>query len=99
MGDNEADLNGRYGAQRGTANFGRKQTSSFRIRKGGLIADHWPLAWRLYTKVHALTAVIGRPFALMLTSGNVSDQMVASHTRYLLPEKECDADQFRLSER
>ncbi|WP_414711351.1 IS5 family transposase [Sphingomonas sp. UBA978] len=56
------------------------------------------------TKVHALTDVIGRPYALMLTPGNVSDIKAApalleraGHMRYLLGDKGYDADRLRRS--
>jgi transposase len=56
------------------------------------------------TKVHALTDVIGRPYALMLTAGNVSDVKAASalleragRMRYLLADKGYDADRLRRS--
>jgi len=56
------------------------------------------------TKVHALTDVIGRPYALMLTAGNVSDIKAApallqraGRMRYLLADKGYDADQLRRS--
>jgi len=56
------------------------------------------------TKVHALTDVIGRPYALMLTPGNVSDVKAAPALleraglmHYLLGDKGCDADQLRLA--
>lgn len=56
------------------------------------------------TKVHALTDVIGRPYALMLTPGNVSDIKAApallqraGRMRYLLADKSYDADQLRRS--
>jgi hypothetical protein len=45
------------------------------------------------TKIHALTDVIARPYALMLTAGNVTDVKAASalferagRRRYLLAE-------------
>ncbi|MCP3411329.1 IS5 family transposase [Bradyrhizobium sp. CCGB01] len=54
------------------------------------------------TKVHALTDVIGRPYALMLTPGNVSDMKAAAALleragpmRYLLGDKGYDADRLR----
>ncbi len=54
------------------------------------------------TKVHALTDVIGRPYALMLTAGNVSDVKAApalleraGRMRYLLGDKGYDGDQLR----
>lgn len=56
------------------------------------------------TKVHALTDVIGRPYALMLTAGNVSDIRAApallervGRMRYLLADKGYDADRLRRS--
>src|SRR6476469_6216259 len=56
------------------------------------------------TKVHALTDVIGRPYALMLTPGNVADVKVApellarvSRVRYVLADKGYDADALRRS--
>ena len=56
------------------------------------------------TKVHALTDVIGRPYALMLTPGNVADVKAApellarlGRTRYLLGDKGYDADALRRS--
>ncbi len=54
------------------------------------------------SKVHALTDILGRPFALMLTAGNVSDIAAApallsrlSGVRYLLADKGYDADALR----
>ncbi|MFG1404222.1 IS5 family transposase [Xanthobacter sp. V8C-5] len=54
------------------------------------------------TKVHALTDVIGRPYVLMLTPGNVSDMKAApalleraGPMRYLLGDKGYDADRLR----
>jgi len=56
------------------------------------------------TKVHALTDTIGRPFALILTAGNVSDIAVApallaraGKARYVLADKGYDADALRRS--
>ncbi len=56
------------------------------------------------TKVHALTDAIGRPYALMLTPGNVSDVKTApalieraGRMRYLLGDKGYDADRLRRS--
>ncbi|MER9244054.1 IS5 family transposase [Mesorhizobium sp. M0482] len=56
------------------------------------------------TKVHALTDVVGRPYALMLTAGNVSDVKAApalleraGPMRYLLGDKGHDADRLRRS--
>ena len=54
------------------------------------------------TKVHALTDTVGRPFALILTPGNVSDITVApallaraGGARYVLADKGYDADALR----
>ena len=56
------------------------------------------------TKVHALTDVVGRPCALMLTAGNVSDVKAApalleraGRMRYLLADKGYNADRLRRS--
>lgn len=56
------------------------------------------------TKVHALTDVAGRPFALTLTAGNVSDITAApallaraGKARYVLGDKGYDADSLRRS--
>jgi transposase len=56
------------------------------------------------TKVHALTDVVGRPYALMLTAGNVSDVKAApalleraGRMRYLLADKGYNADRLRRS--
>ena len=58
-----------------------------------------PLAGRLGDKVHALTDVIDRPYALMLTASNVSDIKAAPallerarHVRHLLADEVYDAD-------
>ena len=54
------------------------------------------------TKIHILTDVLGRPFALTLTPGNVSDITVApgllaraTGARYVLADKGYDADTLR----
>jgi transposase len=56
------------------------------------------------TRIHALTDVIGRPYALMSTAGHVSDVKAApalleraGRMRYLLADKGCDADRLRRS--
>ena len=43
------------------------------MQKGALEPSDGPLAGGWTTKVHALTDVIGRLYALMLITGNVSD--------------------------
>jgi len=62
----------------------------------------WRGGWT--TKVHVLTDVIGRPYALMLTPSNVSDIKAApallehaGRMRYLLADKGYDADRLRRS--
>lgn len=54
------------------------------------------------SKLHALTDVIGRPFAVILTSGNVADVTVAPtllalapDARYVLADKGYDAGSLR----
>jgi transposase len=54
------------------------------------------------SKVHALTDLLGRPFVLMITAGNVSDIAAApallsrlTGARYLLADKGYDADALR----
>ncbi len=54
------------------------------------------------TKIHALTDVLGRPYALMLTAGNVSEVKAApallgraGPLRYLLDDKGYDANSIR----
>lgn len=56
------------------------------------------------TRIHALTDVIGRPYAFLLTAGNVSDVKAApalleraGRMRYLLADKGYDADRLRRS--
>jgi transposase len=85
--------------------FARDRQHPRRVRrKRALEPGDRPLAWRWTTKVHALTDVIGRPYALMLTAGNVSDVKAApallekaGHIRYLLADKGYDADRLRRS--
>ena len=73
------------------AAFGAKGSALRKRSRGG---------WT--TKIHALTDVIARPYALMLTPGNVSDVQVApacleraGRLRYLLGDKGDDADTLR----
>ena len=56
------------------------------------------------TKIHALTDVIGHPFALMLTPGNVADVTAApallaraEKAKYVIADKGYDADDLRRS--
>ena len=74
-------------------------------RKGGAQAQAiGPSRGGQTTKVHALTDVIGRPYVLTLTPGNVSDVTVAPAlvtqargARYILADKGYDADALRLA--
>ena len=71
--------------------------------KGGSRAGDRPLSqggWT--TKVHALTDVVGRPYALLLTPGNVADvkadpELLArlGRARYVVADKGYDADALR----
>ena len=71
--------------------------------KGGSRAGDRPLSqggWT--TKVHALTDVVGRPYALLLTPGNVADVKAApellarlGRARYVVADKGYDADALR----
>ncbi len=70
--------------------------------KGGEAQAIGPSRGGQTTKIHALTDVVGRPFALILTPGNVSDVTVASElltraggARYVLADKGYDADALR----
>lgn len=72
--------------------------------KGACDAGDRPLRGGWTTKVYALTDVVGRPYALMLTPGNVSDMKAgpallerAGRMRYLLGDKGYDADRLRSS--
>lgn len=79
-------------------------TLGLRRKRGPKIQAIGPSRGGQTTKVHALTDVIGRPFALILTPGNVSDITVAPallarapHARYVLADKGYDADALRHS--
>lgn len=81
------------GTTRGLRRKRGRQTQAIGRSRGG---------WT--TKIHALTDVIGRPYALMLTAGNVSDVKAApvlleraTRMRYLLADKGYDADLLRRS--
>ena len=81
------------------------------MEKGAFDPGDWAFTRRLAcpgldpgTKVHALTDAIGRPYALILTPGNVSDVTAApalieraGRTRYLLGDKGYDANGLRRS--
>lgn len=81
------------GATRGFRRKRARQSQAIGRSRGG---------WT--TKVHALTDVIGRPYALILSAGNVSDVKAAparlgraGRLRYLLADKGYDADRLRRS--
>jgi len=83
----------------------RAQRAAFGAKKRGRSAEAIGRSrggWT--TKVHALTDLVGRPYALMLTAGNVSDVKAApalleraGRMRYLLADKGYDADRLRRS--
>jgi transposase len=73
-------------------------------KRGAKAQDIGPSRGGQTTKIHALTDVLGRPFALLLTPGNVSDITVADDLikravglRYLIADKGYDADALRKS--
>ncbi|WP_235988130.1 IS5 family transposase, partial [Roseibium aggregatum] len=70
--------------------------------KGGQNQAIGPSRGGQTTKIHALTDVISRPFAFMLTGGNAADSPVVPHllaglkgARYLLADKGYDANALR----
>ncbi len=80
------------------AAFGVRRKRGRQIQAIGRSRGGWT------TKVHALTDILGRPYALMLTGGNVSDIKAApalleraGRMRYLLGDKGYDADRLRRS--
>ena len=81
----------RQGPALGLRRKGGAKTQAIGLSRGGQT-----------TKLHALTDTIGRPFALILTPGNVSDITVApallaraKGVRYLLADKGYDANALR----
>ena len=73
-------------------------------QRGAKAQDIGPSRGGQTTKVHALTDVIGRPFAFTLTAGNISDIKAApallsrlNGARYLIGDKGYDADALRIS--
>ncbi|QBJ25707.1 IS5 family transposase [Haematobacter massiliensis] len=82
----------------------KAQRSAFGGKGGARTQGIGPSRGGQTTKVHALTDVVGRPFALILTPGNVSDITVAPtllarapDARYVLADKGYDADGLRRS--
>lgn len=82
---------GRSGPALGVWRKRGRQTQAIGSSRGG---------WT--TKIHALTDVLGRPYALMLTAGNVSDVKAApalleraGRMRYLLGDKGYDTNSLR----
>lgn len=74
----------------------------FRRKRGARTQGIGPSRGGQTTKIHALTDVIGRPFALILTPGNVSDITVAPGllarargARHVLADKGYDAGSLR----
>jgi transposase len=73
-------------------------------QKGALGASDRAVPGRWTTKIHALTDVVGRSYALMLTPGNGSDIKAApalleraGSMRYLLGDKGYNTDSLRRS--
>lgn len=73
-------------------------------KRGAKAQDIGPSRGGQTTKIHALTDVLGRPFVLLLTPGNVSDITVANDLisqavgmRYLIADKGYDAEGLRKS--
>ena len=82
----------------------KAQRSAFGGKGGARAQAIGPSRGGQTTKIHVLTDVVGRPFALTLTPGNVSDITVApglltraSGARYVLADKGYDADALRQS--
>jgi transposase len=82
------------------------QGSALRVRRkrGARAQAIGPSRGGQTTKIHALTDVVGRPFALILTPGNVADITVApvllaraGGARYVLADKGYDAGSLRRS--
>ena len=79
-------------------------TLGLRRKRGAKAQAIGPSRGGQTTKVHALTDTIGRPFALILTPGNVSDVTAAPAllarargARHVLADKGYDADALRKS--
>lgn len=79
-------------------------TLGLRRKRGARTQGIGPSRGGQTTKVHALTDVVGRPFALILTPGDVSEITVAPallacapEARYVLADKGYDADALRRS--
>ena len=84
----------------------KAQRSAFGGERGAKAQAIGPSRGGQTTKIHALTDVVGRPFKLMVTPGNVSDVTVAPDllagvkgARYILADKGYDADTLRHSVR
>ena len=80
----------------------KAQRSAFGGKGGPKLRAIGPSRGGQTTKIHVLTDVVGRPFALKLTPGNVSDITVApelltraGRARYVLADKGYDADSLR----
>ena len=77
----------------------KAQRSAFGAKRGAKAQAIGPSRGGQTTKIHILTDVVGRPYALKLTPGNVSDITVApellkraGRARYVLADKGYDAD-------
>lgn len=76
----------------------------FRWKRGARTQAIGPSRGGSTTKLHALTDVVGRPFAIALTAGNISDVKAAPALlgegrgiRHLIADKGYDADALRRS--
>ena len=68
-----------------------KPTARQPAQKGSLQQRYRSLTWRQTAKIHALTDEIGRPYALLITAGNVHDATglrpkTSSPTEPMMPE-------------
>jgi transposase len=92
----------------------QKQLHRFHLYQGASLGSWWqrgakaqdigPSRGGQTSKLHALTDVLGRPFAFALTPGNVSDMKAApvllsqlNGARYLVADKGYDANALRIA--
>ena len=87
---------------RGRLHLRQGPALSLRRKRGAKAPAIGPSRGGRTTKIHALTDVVGRPFALILTLGNVSDVTIAPEllaraggARFVLADKGYDADALR----
>ena len=94
----------RCGAEEHRDRFDLHQGAARRVRwkRGARAQAIGPSRGGQTTKIHALTDVVGRPYAITLTPGNVADVSVAPAlleravgARHILADKGYDADALR----